>query len=267
MLPPAHRFLGPTERNPQECRPARESQAATGFTLIELLVVIAIIAILAAMLLPALGRAKAKAKQTQCISNQRQIGVGWLMYVQDNLDSYPLIRGWGAVGGQRGKPTVTTTWLDPYFGISVDVTNRPLSRYVPAVETWKCPSDQGDANYGAKNCFVEYGNSYVTQHNTDSWRTAHVTADIDPAYNPGGAKPIKAGQVARNPVTKIIQGDWEWENSGYDPGQPSSWWHNSRGQRRQNMLFGDGHVVFFKFPDEIKDWIYSPAPDPSFLWW
>ena len=236
------------------------------FTLIELLVVIAIIAILAALLLPALARAKEKAKQTQCVSNQHQIGLGWLMYVQDNGDIYPTIRGWGAAGGQPGTPTPTTAWLDIPFGISVDRTNRPLNKYVPGVQTWRCPSDRGDANYGAKNCFIEYGNSFVTQHDVDSWRTAHVTADSDPAYA-AGSTPIKAGLVARSPVNKIIQGDWEWENNSYNANDPASWWHNSRGQRRQDMLFADGHVVFYKFPEDVKYWIYTPLPDPTFLWW
>src|SRR5689334_6854914 len=74
----------------------RSRNYRSGFTLIELLVVIAIIAILAAMLLPALGRAKQKAQAVQCMNNGHQMMLAWKFYVDENSDKVP--SAWGLQG-------------------------------------------------------------------------------------------------------------------------------------------------------------------------
>jgi prepilin-type N-terminal cleavage/methylation domain-containing protein/prepilin-type processing-associated H-X9-DG protein len=104
-------------------RPIRNA----AFTLIELLVVIAIIAILAAILFPVFAQAREKARQTACLSNQKQIGLGAMQYAQDYDETMPILYY------VKNSPS-STHWMDLLYP------------YIKSEEIFSCPSRKGDAN-------------------------------------------------------------------------------------------------------------------------
>ena len=107
-----------------------QTGATSAFTLIELLVVISIIAILAALLLPALSRAKEAGRATVCLSNLRQIGIALQVYVGDNNNKLPVMR-------DKSMTTFTNELPGP---------DQVLSNYVGNLNVFKCPSDKWPAD-------------------------------------------------------------------------------------------------------------------------
>jgi prepilin-type N-terminal cleavage/methylation domain-containing protein len=226
---------------------------AKGFTLIELLVVIAIIAILAAMLLPALARGKLKATQAVCVSNQKQLILGLLMYTTENSDRIILCQGADGGGFWTPPPTGWNTGsVVQGMQIIQDClrTNNPLFQYAPNVGVYHCPGDTRfkKASFAAGWAYDSYSKSQNMggEAYNNYWGAGTTYTKISLVRAPSSTFAFMEDAQSGSPSPNRNVGAWvvTWvAPSSFNWTDPVAMYHGNV----NSQAFADGHAESHKW--------------------